>query len=42
VLNNPEQYGFDFIENIITQYVETFTQAHKLGKDFGKKVINSG
>ena len=39
VLDNPEQYGFDFIENVFTQYVKVFSEAYKLGDKFGKKVI---
>ncbi|QDP54219.1 MAG: hypothetical protein Unbinned4234contig1003_5 [Prokaryotic dsDNA virus sp.] len=41
VLENPEQYGYDFIENIFTQYVKVFTEAHKLGDEFGKRVMEN-
>ena len=42
ILNDPEQYGFDFIENVFTQYVKVFTEAHKLGDKFGKEVMKDG
>ena len=42
ILNDPEQYGFDFIENVFTQYVKVFTEAHKLGDKFGKEVMKNG
>ena len=42
ILNDPEQYGFDFIENVFTQYVKVFTEAHKLGDKFGKEDMKNG
>tara|TARA_Y100000310_G_scaffold132234_1_gene131294 strand:- start:724 stop:960 length:237 start_codon:yes stop_codon:yes gene_type:complete len=41
ILENPEQYGYDFIENIFTQYVEVFTESNKLGDKFGKEVMKN-
>ena len=41
VLENPEQYGYDFIENFFTQYVKVFIDAHKLGDEFGKEVVKN-
>ena len=41
VLENPEQYGYDFIENIFTQYVEVFAKSNKLGDKFGKEVMKN-
>ena len=41
ILENPEQYGYDFIESIFTQYVEVFTKSNKLGDKFGKEVMKN-
>ena len=41
ILENPEQYGYDFIENIFTQYVEVFAKSNKLGDKFGKEVMKN-
>tara|TARA_R100000781_G_scaffold92275_2_gene57179 strand:+ start:1835 stop:2068 length:234 start_codon:yes stop_codon:yes gene_type:complete len=41
VLEDPEQYGLDFIELVFTQYVDLFTKAHKLGNEFGKEIVNN-
>ena len=41
VLENPEQYGYDFIETFFTQYVKVFIDAHKLGDKFGKEVMKN-
>ena len=42
ILENPEQYGYDFIENIFTQYVDIFSESNKLGDKFGKEVMEHG
>ena len=41
ILENPEQYGYDFIETFFTQYVKVFIDAHKLGDKFGKEVMKN-
>ena len=41
VLENPEQYGLDFIEAVFAQYVNTFTKSYKLGDNFGKEVMKN-
>ena len=41
ILENPEQYGLDFIELVFTQYVDVFTKSHKLGDKFGKEVMKN-
>ena len=40
ILENPEQYAYDFVEVVFTKYVDTFTKAHELGNKFGKEIIN--
>jgi len=37
VLENPEQYGFDLIEAVFTQYIDFFAESNKLGDRFGKE-----
>lgn len=41
ILENPEQYGYDFIELFFTQYVNTFIEAHGMGDEFGKEVMKN-
>ena len=41
ILENPEQYGYDFIESIFTQYVDLFTESNELGDKFGKEVMKN-
>ena len=41
ILEDPEQYGLDFIEQIFSQYVNFFTRANKLGDKFGKRVMEN-
>ena len=41
VLDDPEQYAYDFIEVIFAKYVSTFIKANKLGDKFGKEVMKN-
>ena len=41
ILENPEQYAYDFVELTFANFVNSFIKANELGRNFGKKVIEN-
>ena len=37
ILENPEKYGQDFIENNLSRHFKTILEAKRLGRDFARK-----
>lgn len=37
ILDDPEQYGLDFVEATFTKHLPQYLKAHKLGNKFAKK-----
>ena len=40
ILENPEKYGQDFIENNLSRHFKTILEAKRLGVDFARKNLN--